>query len=684
MEEAALATHAATLRRSPRVDRDELMTAVSGREPEVLANLGIAWSSKSSHISCPYPDHDDTHPSWRWDDVKRCAFCTCSQGDDIIGVVMKVRGVDFPTALVRMAEIVGRGDLVKGRETKHRGQDTVSLLAPEPDNRDDELPWKYLGHRLGIDPAAVPRPSTRVAGHRELRYYEQQGDKRIAVREAPCVAFEIVGVDGGQHAHRIYVAPDGKGKADLGAGPNGQPRDAKKLAPLKGKNTVNGYAASWGDPSKAPTLHLAEGVETAAAIAHVFIGEIERGEIAVMAAISAGGIEAFQPRPGTKRVVVCADRDEDKPEADLGYRRGERAAQVFAERNNKTVEVAIALPGEAGTGLDWLDVLNRGGASAVRAGIDAAERFTPEVANTDLGTSLSNDGSVPGLRMTTRGLFYEDKDGGLRQVAGPFQVLAETRDAHGESWGVLLTWKDHDDRSHEWAMPRKLLSGDGNDVRARLLDGGLHVAPDPAARKALSTYLTSVRSRAKARCVDHAGWHEDTYVQANAIYGAPAGERIILQSAAPPSMPSRCGTLEGWQQEVAAPAAGNSRLVLALSVAFAGPLLRFAGEESFGFHFAGSSSGGKTTALRVAASAWGGSLASWRTTDNAAEAMARAANDGFLALDELRSSRSSRRRSDGVHARQRPGQGADEARHSRATHCDVAHDLPLVGRDRPV
>jgi putative DNA primase/helicase len=71
--------------------------------------------------------------------------------------------------------------------------------------------------------------------------------------------------------------------------------------------------------------------------------------------------------------------------------------------------------------------------------------------------------------------------------------------------------------------------------------------------------------------------------------------------------------------------------------AFAGPLLRPAGMESGGFHIRGDSSSGKTTALRLAASVYGGPsyMQRWRTTDNALEAIAAQHCDSLLILDEL-------------------------------------------------
>jgi hypothetical protein len=103
--------------------------------------------------------------------------------------------------------------------------------------------------------------------------------------------------------------------------------------------------------------------------------DIESGAIAVAAAITAGGVEAFQIWPATKRVTVAADRDETKQGA--GYKRGERAARKFGLINHERVEVHIALPGEPGQSVDWLHVLLRGGRDAVRSGILDPPVFEP-------------------------------------------------------------------------------------------------------------------------------------------------------------------------------------------------------------------------------------------------------------------------------------------------------------------
>lgn len=89
---------------------------------------------------------------------------------------------------------------------------------------------------------------------------------------------------------------------------------------------------------------------------------------------------------------------------------------------------------------------------------------------------------------------------------------------------------------------------------------------------------------------------------------------------------------------MAALAQGNTRLVFALSAAFAGPLADIAEEDSGGFHFRGTSSSGKSTALRLAASVWGNPsryMRLWRSTTNGLEGLAALHNDSLLILDEI-------------------------------------------------
>jgi hypothetical protein len=77
------------------------------------------------------------------------------------------------------------------------------------------------------------------------------------------------------------------------------------------------------------------------------------------------------------------------------------------------------------------------------------------------------------------------------------------------------------------------------------------------------------------------------------------------------------------------------------AAAFAGPILGLVGLDTCGINLSGLSSGGKTTAQRLAVSAWSSPrvgealLQSMRTTENAVEALAQRSSGTVLALDEI-------------------------------------------------
>lgn len=237
-----------------------------------------------------------------------------------------------------------------------------------------------------------------------------------------------------------------------------------------------------------------------------------------------------------------------------------------------------------------------------------------------------------------RGVWYYD--GGEDKwwwVCSPLSITAFTRNASNESWGRLLEFDDMDGTHHAWAMPMELLSGDGNEYRRMLLSAGLQIAASGKARNLLTQFIQTAQVEQRARCVERTGWHGEVFVMPDRTIGED-DERILFQSAsATPGTFKQKGKLATWQENVAALCAGNSRLVFAVSSAFAAPLLNICAMESGGVHLRGDSSTGKTTALRAASSVWGGMeyLQRWRATDNGLEALAAQHSDCLLVLDEL-------------------------------------------------
>jgi hypothetical protein len=128
------------------VSTQTIQDAVKGRETDVLEALGIAWKDGAPHIRCPYSDHADDHPSWRWNERKALAYCTCDDhSHSIFDVIMRVEGVEFDPAKLRVAEVLGRQDLIKVRDgERHQAMDAASLLRPPADQRDHNLVCSYL------------------------------------------------------------------------------------------------------------------------------------------------------------------------------------------------------------------------------------------------------------------------------------------------------------------------------------------------------------------------------------------------------------------------------------------------------------------------------------------------------------------------------------------------------------
>ena len=225
----------------------------------------------------------------------------------------------------------------------------------------------------------------------------------------------------------------------------------------------------------------------------------------------------------------------------------------------------------------------------------------------------------------------------------PLWVEAETRDIEGQDWGLLLVIQSRDGRKLRWSLRMSQLAGNGNVYQAELLKRGFRMAHN--AQKRLYEYLISAQPHKQILRVPRSGWYNSCYVLSDAVYGDSGGEEIIFQASSEDQSVENIfrsgGSLGAWKKHVARLCEENSRLAFAVSVAFAGPLLRLFQHESGGFHFTGNSSVGKSTLIQVAGSVCGGGGASgffyrtWRTTDSALEAVAKAHNDSLLCLDEI-------------------------------------------------
>ena len=420
-----------------------------------------------------------------------------------------------------------------------------------------------------------------------------------------------------------------------------------------------GAVASPGDEATVPDVILiCEGYATGASL-HQATGR------PVAVAFDAGNLlhvaKAMQARYPAALLVLAGD-DDMQTGAQSGRNPGRDKATAAARAVHGLAVFPEGLPDG---GSDFNDLhQHHGGAVGlgetrriVDAAIDAhhASQTAAQAAQSDRAgkgrTRPTRDASgVDGdivcafdvFSVSDSGVWHNgiDQDGKRKPpewVCSRLNVDALTRDQDGGGWGYLLSFEDPLNNRKRWAMPARMLSGDGGEYRATLLNMGLCIASTPRARNLLTQYIQTRSPEEFASCTDRVGWHGHAFVLPRETIG-DSEARIVFQSESPIENTFRTkGTPEQWRDRIGALCVGNSRLVFAVACAFAGPLMRPAGIESGGFHYRGDSSSGKTTALKLAASVWGGAsyLQRWRSTDNALEATAAQHSDGLLILDEL-------------------------------------------------
>lgn len=330
-----------------------------------------------------------------------------------------------------------------------------------------------------------------------------------------------------------------------------------------------------------------------------------------------------------KDVVIFPDNDEP----------GMAHARAVAHSlSGKAKSIRIVSVEQGKDVSDWIAA----GASleTIQAAIDAAEPFVTDPTE----TREPGKNEIPrGFRVDDDGVFYREPDPDNEDpeifICSKIEVVAQTRNSDGEEWGRLTRWNDPEGKEHQWAIPMSMFAGNSTDVRANLMHGGLFVSSNRRARELFDRYVLSVKPSKRMRCVSKVGWHGDVFVFPDATIGPDDSEDVIYQSTGIEHQYNTSGSVEDWRKLIGEPCIGNSRLVLAVSAAFAAPLLDPLGIESGGLHFRGGTSIGKTTALVVAGTVWGGGskgyVRSWRTTDNGLESTAAAHNDALLLLDEM-------------------------------------------------
>ena len=242
-----------------------------------------------------------------------------------------------------------------------------------------------------------------------------------------------------------------------------------------------------------------------------------------------------------------------------------------------------------------------------------------------------------------------------KKLCGYLKPVGIIRDGDNKNWAKVcdFTNKDHvkskifvnDEDVTDPTALLKLLLNNGLEVPKvnEIFKGKL-------TNKLLAQYINSCNPTKRFTGVDKVGWHGNCYLlpfvndarNSYLVQDTEQGEtkereeHILQSNSANPRNLIRQGTLQGWRDSIGKLVNGNNLLMFSIATAISTPLFKKFNEEGCCFHFSGSSSIGKTTALYVASSVWGmGKPSSFRTTDNAAESLCKNSNDGLLLMDEL-------------------------------------------------
>jgi len=246
-------------------------------------------------------------------------------------------------------------------------------------------------------------------------------------------------------------------------------------------------------------------------------------------------------------------------------------------------------------------------------------------------------------------LFGEVKDGKKEShfVCQAFEPLDVMRDENDGNWGLRIEFINRDGKKRQTHIPLYDLQKQGSDLHARLYGDGMKITLGGKGFNGLLVWLAD-KVKERTIAIHKPGWRPDRKAfvcpDGNMVGDLGSdGEGVELASKL---TDQRSGTLEGqlaaW--DIALRLGGAHHLVGCLG-GVAGALVQYAGLDSTPIvTLSGSSSSGKTTAMKLAAGSFGwpdlpkggngGLLHSLRSTPNAVEFLAARSNGTFLGLDE--------------------------------------------------
>lgn len=343
------------------IKAEEVRRAAQGRWKEIFTDLApeleAALGRIGRHVPCPVHGGKDGFRLFRDVEDTGGGICnTCGAFHDGFALLGWLKHWRFPEVLGAVAGAlrVSHSESVERVLTAAVLSSRPRTPQHRPAEQDNQLRARM--RRMWSKAVALSHPqaiaaqrylqtrklSVRYVGnlhhavrfHPGLAYRDESGE---IVAEYPAILCVVSNPNSELVTlHRMYLGRDG-GKAPVGS--------PKKLMPVPNGMTVTGASIKLGAP-RSPVLGIAEGVETALAVASAT-------GMTVWAAVNATLLESFVPPAGIEQVVIWADLDRS--------RRGEEAARKLKARLwEKGIKARILLPPmaipEPASGVDWNDV----------------------------------------------------------------------------------------------------------------------------------------------------------------------------------------------------------------------------------------------------------------------------------------------------------------------------------------
>lgn len=269
--------------------------------------------------------------------------------------------------------------------------------------------------------------------------------------------------------------------------------------------------------------------------------------------------------------------------------------------------------------------------------------------NAEIETIHTSDG-LENYRLTEKGLFYlfyeRTRGGKVKEVetfvCSPLKVVATGKDADDGERTQIVEFTNDDGRTKRINVALRQLITEPQSILGDLVANGLILNSREKLR--LIDYLIYSKPEKRLTLVYKTGWQGKVFVMPDKIISAGDAEQSDFLLHGTHSKIKKLksqGTAQEWRENVARYCVGNSRLIFAVSCAFASVLLPLSNQLGGGFHFRGESSTGKSSALKVAGSVLGcngenGFNETWRGTQNGIEAVAAYHNHLLLPLDEIK------------------------------------------------